>query len=312
MAPLPAEDLDRLVAMVDRAITAGDEPRARVLLASLASQAPHDQRIIDLRRRLDPSTKPLPVAVPAQPTRRATPRWIPLAAVIGSLVLLLAVVTLLPRLRDNLAAGGQTVLPTSEIGPRLSVEPIVTTPVVLSTSTPDPTVVPLAPDATAPAAQPLATLPALAGDTGLPTLAPAAERPTVRAPGEVVAVGQWQIGLLRAQDAVFFDGPIGAASPRGRFVLALMSVYNSGVDAPVAAELFVLVDERGQRYPASAQLSAAYLAAFGRGTRGDLALGESMPGGGAASVPVIFEVPAGVSLTTVTVGALGGWVVAGG
>jgi hypothetical protein len=92
---------------------------------------------------------------------------------------------------------------------------------------------------------------------------------------------------------VLLDGAIGTLQPRGRFVLALVVVGNDGATpARIPADLLTLVDAQGNSYQPVPAASTAFLAAYGRGQRGDLSMEEEIPtGGGNVSIPLIFDVP---------------------
>jgi hypothetical protein len=155
-----------------------------------------------------------------------------------------------------------------------------------------------------------------ANPTALPsaTAAPASPAPApttpALAPGEIVVQKPWHASLLRPDYAVLLDGAIGTLQPRGRFVLALVVVGNDDpAPARIPADLFRLVDSQGNRYQPDPAASTAFLAAYGRGQRGDLSMEEEIPpGGGNVSVPLIFDVPQNARDLTLRVGdASAGW-----
>jgi hypothetical protein len=145
----------------------------------------------------------------------------------------------------------------------------------------------------APSPQPEAGLSSQQPVTGsAPTPTP---QPTVAAlaPGTIIEQGIWRASLLRPDYALVLDGSIGPLQPRGRFVLALVAVAQTG-DGPerLPEDLIFLVDHQGARYRALAGASSAFLDTYGRGQRGDLSMEEPIPeGGGNVSVPIIFDVP---------------------
>lgn len=162
----------------------------------------------------------------------------------------------------------------------------------------------LALEATSPAGATAApdASPALAAPTSAPppsaapaTAAPPSVTPTIPAlaVGQVVQSGTWHVALLRPNDAIVLDGSIGTLQPQGRFVLALLAVGNDGAAAArVPADLVAVVDQNGTRYPALPAVSAAYLATYGRGQRGDLSLEDDLPADRSnKSVPFLFDVP---------------------
>ncbi|KPV49047.1 hypothetical protein SE17_34810, partial [Kouleothrix aurantiaca] len=58
------------------------------------------------------------------------------------------------------------------------------------------------------------------------------------------------------------------------------------------ADLVAVVDQNGTRYPALPAASAAYLATYGRGQRGDLSLEDELPADRSnKSVPFVFDIP---------------------
>lgn len=149
--------------------------------------------------------------------------------------------------------------------------------------------------------EPAAAVPAAESRTSAASTTPRpSPRPTpqptpepVLAPGQVIEQGQWHVSLLRPEHALALDGSIGALQPRGRFVLALVTIGNSGATpARIPPDLVTLVDRQGIRYSPSPSASTAYLTLFGRAQRGDLSMEEAVPpGGGNVSVPLIFDVP---------------------
>ena len=124
----------------------------------------------------------------------------------------------------------------------------------------------------------------------------------------------WTLTLLRPDHAVVLNGPIGSQQPNGRFVLALVAVGNGGSAAAIVPpELFVLIDEQGNRYLPEPGLSTFYLETFGHGRYGDFSLDEAIPAGvGQVSVPVIFDVPVSTRGLTLQLGdSVAGWPVMG-
>ncbi|MBK9944041.1 MAG: hypothetical protein IPP13_20775 [Kouleothrix sp.] len=172
--------------------------------------------------------------------------------------------------------------------------------------------------AAATAAALLDTAPAVdAATTVLPTPARPTSAPTSVATlvptlvvGRVVASEQWHAVLLRPDDAVPIDGSISTFQPQGRFWLALVAIGNDGAaPARMPADLVVLIDRSGQRYLPQPALSTAYLAAYGRGQRGDLSMEDEIPAdGGNKSIPLIFDLPPSArELTLVVRGSVAGW-----
>jgi len=138
---------------------------------------------------------------------------------------------------------------------------------------------------------------------------------TPLAPGALLELDSWRVSLPRQERLLLLDGAVGEAQPKGHFVLAVVSLANmSSQPRRMPADLFVLIDERGQRYHPVPTLSTSYLAAYGRGLRGDLSMEDEMPaGGGYFSVPVLFDVPRGVGVLRLSIGdgSVGGWEVPG-
>lgn len=149
-----------------------------------------------------------------------------------------------------------------------------------------------------------------------PTAEPSAT-PALIAMPEALAMGtlqeynEWSATLLRPDYAMTLDGSLGDLQPGGRFVLALLSVSNGGTTArPIPNDLFVLIDNQGRNYRPVPEASSIYLAIFGRGQRGDLALEDAIaPGGGIVSVPIIFDVPLNASglILTIAGNRQAGW-----
>jgi hypothetical protein len=208
-----------------------------------------------------------------------TIRW-PLYALIAISVL----VVLGAALFINRSSNGPSVQPTPTVplpGAFVTQQPLATptaqpeqTQAPAPTTAPEPSVTPRV----TPSATPTATIP--------PT-------PPALPIGEIMVNGQWQATLLQPDHAVILDGAIGSLQPRGRFVLVLIAISNSGANpSRIPDTLFTLRDAMGNSYPALADASTTYLDTYGRGQRGDLSSAEEIPaGGGLVSVPLIFDVP---------------------
>lgn len=180
-----------------------------------------------------------------------------------------------------------TAAPTAPAAPATAVPPVATAPATPPGDTPGAaTASPAVPEATPPDGQ--ATAPPAAG-TPAPTAPASPDLPL----GQIIDYDGWSATLLRPDYAVSLDGAIGDLQPAGRFVLAVVAISNNS-PAPrlIPPDLFTLTDSAGQRYLPVPGASSAYLALYGRGERGDLALEDVIdPGSGMRSVPLIFDVP---------------------
>ena len=129
--------------------------------------------------------------------------------------------------------------------------------------------------------------------------------------GTLVEVDGWSVTLLRPDYALVLEGSIGDVRPSGRFVLTLMAVSNNSTTSRrIPADLFALVDSKGRRYRPAPNVSTAYLALYGRGQHGDLALEDDLaPSSGMRSVPILFDVPANANGMVLTIRDSGssGW-----
>lgn len=125
------------------------------------------------------------------------------------------------------------------------------------------------------------------------TLAPLANTPPNLPAGALLELDGWRASLARSDHFLMLEGAIGERQPRGRFVLALVSLANTEAqERTPSKDLFVLIDDAGRRYAADPALSSSYLDTYGRGLRGDLSLEDPLPvGGGYYSVPILFDVP---------------------
>ena len=256
----------------------------------------------------EPAIAPQPDDRPVQ-----TIRW-PLYVVIGAAVILVLVVA---ALQSTLLRASQAPTPTQALlgvvedaQPTLGTAPESPPPVASQAALAAVGATAVPPAATSAAAAPtnLTARPS-ATATPTPSQPPAPTIPPL-APGEIVVQKPWHASLLRPDYAVLIDGAIGTLQPRGRFVLALIAVGNDGAaSARIPLNLFSLVDGQGNRYQPIPGASTAFLAAYGRGQRGDLSMEEEIPpGGGNVSVPLIFDVPPNTHGLTLRVGgALGGW-----
>lgn len=236
--------------------------------------------------------------------------WLTYAA-LGLLALLVLAAALL--LRDRLPAQTAAQLtptpPLATAAPAGAPAPPGTG--VLHTPTPAPTTAPAPTAALTPAPVESAPPPtaAPASDPALPTAPPATAAPALPI-GQVVDRGDWSVTVLRPEHLVPLSGSIGGLAPQGRFVLALVAVSNRGpAPAPLPSDMLALVDASGRRFDALPAASTAYLAAYGRGQRGDLSMEEAIPpGAGIVSVPLIFDVPPDAAGLALTVGGeAAGW-----
>jgi hypothetical protein len=243
-----------------------------------------------------------------QPARSI--RW-PLYVVIGVAILLVLIVA---ALQSALPPIAQVPTPTlalpgaaEDVRPTLGTAPESPAPIA-SPATSIPEITAAAP-VDALATDIPASPTALASPTVAASPAPSPTTPAL-APGEIVIQKPWHASLLRPDYAVLLDGAIGALQPRGRFVLALVVIGNDDpTPARIPADLFTLVDSQGNHYQPAPAASTAFLAAYGRGQRGDLSMEEEIPpGGGNVSVPLIFDVPQNARGLTLHVGdAPVGW-----
>ncbi len=133
--------------------------------------------------------------------------------------------------------------------------------------------------------------------------------------GQVIEYDGWAATLLRPDYAVTLDGAIGDLQPAGRFALAVVAVTNNSPNPRlIPPDLFTMVDSAGRAYSPLPGASTAYLALYGRGQRGDLALEDVLdPGSGMLSVPLLFDIPVDATgLRLIMTGAAGaGWPVNG-
>lgn len=131
--------------------------------------------------------------------------------------------------------------------------------------------------------------------------------------GQFVPAGIWRVSVLDRTHIRALDGSIGGRlQPEGRFVLALVTVINSGSQpARLPRELLSLSDSSGERYLPLPGASAVYLSSYGRGQFGDYSADENIPPDtGNVSIPLIFDVPehaTGLELRVST--AQDGWAV---
>jgi hypothetical protein len=220
-----------------------------------------------------------PTLTPAAPADAEEPGRFPLLNAIMAVVILalLATVGLLIGRAWLSPAGGLGSGPTTVLQPQPSADP-ASVPTA-ATAGPAPTIV------TSVLAGPTANLPNAPAQG--PTIA--SELPL----GTVLDADGWSATLLRPDYAVFLDGAIGDLRPVGRFVLTLIAVSNND-PAPrsLPPTLFTLSDTQGRRYSPIAGASSAYLALYGRGQRGDLALEDQLePASGMRTIPLIYDVP---------------------
>lgn len=131
------------------------------------------------------------------------------------------------------------------------------------------------------------------------------------ASGNVLEQDNWHTTLIRPEYIQMIEESLGGMQPRGRFVLAVVAIGNTSEAARrTPPDFFVLIDDQGRSYRAASGASTAYLATYGRGRRGDLALEDKVPpGGGMFSMPLIFDVPMDATglVLTITRNPDGGW-----
>lgn len=208
------------------------------------------------------------------------------------------------ELAGNIQSGQgltNTLIPTLPVSMEPGSLPAIASPaatlvVPAASSTPEPT--PL------PTASPI--------PTHTPSPQPTITPHPVLSQGQIVQSGPWRISLLRPEHAMRLDGAIGNLQPKGRFVLALLSVGYSGDGAArVPATLVLLEDDQGNRYQADANASSSYLDTYGRGQYGDLSLNDELPpDAGNLSIPFIFDVPSSAAqLHLVVSGQDGVWLI---
>jgi hypothetical protein len=136
----------------------------------------------------------------------------------------------------------------------------------------------------------------------------------VQTPGTLLEYDDWHATLIRPDYAQVFNEALDGIPGEGQFALILLAVSNSSnTPRPIPADLFTIVDEQGRTYMPLAGASSDYLATYGRGERGDLALEDEFPPGGIFSVPLIFRVEPDASDLILTMGnqTMTGWQILG-
>jgi hypothetical protein len=309
-----AIELDPQNMLALRALERLNTSDARHTFNPLKVRAPDESLLFSPALSVDEATAitPAPVLTPVPEAERALAiRW-PLYAVIGvgvALVLIVAAV-----LRSGPPPTAQTPTTTPAL-PGTCASALPAAPSVTAARRPT-SAAAAAPVATSAPNRTPAPTPGAARPTGTArsTAPPPSPIPPALAPGDIIVRKPWHASLLRPDYAVLLDGAIGSLQPRGRFVLALIAVGNDGATpARIPADLFMLQDSQGNRYPPLSAASTAYLNAYGRGQRGDLSLAEDLPpGGGNVSVPLIFDVPVGARSLTLHIGDEPlGWLIGG-
>lgn len=318
-----------------------DEPRAWLLLASVAGSRAEQQHAFQRTLALDPEnqiaqrglaamqaviapvvTQPA-LASPAvgravvleadtpEEVEQAAPvqrvRW-PLYATLGIAGIVLAVAALL--IWQQPATDQQAQLATAAplaVGAATASASSINVPIVgVAPTGAAATTLPEPTVAPAePTAAPAESVPTL-DPTIVPPIEPAATIATTF--GQVASVNGWNVGLLRPNDAVVLSGAIGELQPQGRFVLTLLAVGNGAADdRPLPPDLLALTDAVGNRYTPLPAASSAFLGAYGLGQAGVLSMESAIPaGGGLVSVPVIFDIPIGARGLILSVGSGGG------
>ncbi|MCU0495064.1 MAG: DUF4352 domain-containing protein [Chloroflexaceae bacterium] len=352
--PAPTNDLERLLKLAVQDARAGHAARARallhalvrehpsavkprLLLAALAERRDEQRQLLEQVLALDPDNEParkglarLGVAVSAQtlPSAATTPAALPAepSAVVAStsmvaptpvaaptpaesespsrrgvgslwlfggalLVLLLALGLLAQRWMSE---SSQPTVAVNRPLPTVLLNATAAVPVIAATTVPAATVLPASPTA----------LPQ-------PTMVPT---PPVLPMGAFREQDQWRAVLLQPDQAVVLDGSLGELSPRGRFVLALLSVSNlAAAPRRIPADMVMLLDGQGRNYRPIPNASSRYLSLYGRGSFGDLALEDEIPPGNrVSSVPLLFDIPPDATNLLLVMGSptAGGWPVA--
>lgn len=168
------------------------------------------------------------------------------------------------------------------------------------------------PTGTAPPGPAAPTAPAATTAPGqAATAAPEAGQSLTLPMGTPIDHDGWTAVLVRPDYVLPLDGAIGDLRPSGSFVLAVVAVSNNSPSPRVIPpDLFLLVDSAGRTYAPVPGASTAYLTLYERAQRGDLALEDTFePVIGLRSVPLIFDVPVGVTGLRLTVNGAGpaGW-----
>lgn len=251
------------------------------------------------------SAEPAQADQPPAPRRRAALLAVVLALVaVAVLVLLRPWDLLAPRLALQPTPQPAPATATPAGSPTPTLEPVTLEPVSSPAATRPPST-PGPPAASAQTARPTASL--TPATTATPT------SPTSLADGQIVRAGIWTVTVLDAEHVRELAGSIGPAlQPKGRFVLALVTVSNSGArPARLPRDLLALFDQNGRRYLAQPAASTVYLETYGRGRFGDFSAEDPLPSGGNVSVPLIFDVPEQARGLSLRVGAAAlGWAVA--
>jgi hypothetical protein len=129
--------------------------------------------------------------------------------------------------------------------------------------------------------------------------------------GSVLEENNWHATLISSTYITILEGSLGSIQSEGQLVLVVVAVGNTESSARrLPPDFFVLLDDQGRSYRAITGASSIYLANYGRGQRGDLALEDMIPpGGGMFSLPLIFDVPQDATglILTMTRNPDGGW-----
>lgn len=278
------------------AATAANPDEQRMALERIIALDPQHQRALEALARLQTPVAPVPVpeALPPPPVveTEAAPLRSPISlfnlTAVALIVLLLGLIALV--FLGNMGAN-QSAAPSLEQGQSVG-EPTVA-PALLATDLPA-------------AAQPLL----------MPTSNPSPTPLTTELPlGVIVDYDGWSVTLLQPEYALVLDGALGDLQPEGRFVLAVVAVSNnSATTRQVPLNFFKLIDHAGRLYSPVPGASSLYLALFGRGQRGDLALEDAVAAqSGMLSVPLLFDVPLDAGALRLTTPASGsaGWPIGG-
>lgn len=132
--------------------------------------------------------------------------------------------------------------------------------------------------------------PSFPTSTPVPTPRPT---PTILPEGMVLEHNSWYIRLISSTHTQVLTSTLGSLQAKGTFMVVLLALGNTAPEPRhLPANIVTLTNSTGQTHTIVAEASRIYLDIYGRGTHGDLAYEDMIPGGGGFySVPLLFDIP---------------------
>lgn len=128
--------------------------------------------------------------------------------------------------------------------------------------------------------------------------------PTLLPNGMVIEHDGWYIRLISSTHTQVLTSTLGSLHAQGNFMVILLAIGNTASEPRYLPENMVtLIRSTGEIHTIVTDASRIYLDIYGRGTHGDLACEDLIPGGGGLySIPFIFDIPSDTQNVLLTTG----------